>query len=231
MSTVERSTIEALPPLEVGQRLCQAEFHARYEGMPPHISAELIGGVVFMPPMPGSDHGDTNMPVAFWLGLYLRSTPGIRGNINSSTVLNESNEVQPDCSLRILAEHGGQTRTIPEWIEGAPELIVEIARSSRSIDLGRKLEEYRKAGVRDYVVVAIDPNEVFWYVRRGDQLVRLSPGEDGIYRSEAFPGLWLDPVALYRCDLIALSAVVDRGLASPEHGDFVEQLARRRAGN
>jgi Uma2 family endonuclease len=228
MSTVERPTIETIPPLEPGQRLDRPEFHARYEAMPPQTRAELIGGVVFMPPMLGSDHRDANVPVVFWLTLYERATPGVRGNINSSTVLNDQNEVQPDCSLRILDEHGGQTRTIPEWIEGAPELVVEIARSSRSIDLGRKLEEYRKAGVRDYVVVAIDPDEVFWYVPQGDQFVRLSPGEDGIYRSKTFPGLWLDPSALYRRDLIALSAVVDRGLASPEHDAFVDDLARRR---
>jgi Uma2 family endonuclease len=230
MSTVERPTIETIPPLEPGQRLDRAEFHARYEAMPPQTRAELIGGVVFMPPSLGTDHGDSNMPVAFWLSLYERSTPGIRGTINSSTVLNDRNEVQPDCSLRILTEHGGQTRTIPEWIEGAPELVVEISRSSRSIDLGLKREEYRKAGVRDYVVVAIGPNEVFWYVRRGDLFVRLSPGEDGIYRSEAFPGLWLDPSALYRRDLIALSAVLEMGLASPGHATFVEELARRRVG-
>ena len=231
MSTVDRPTIGALPPLEAGQTLDRAEFHARYEAMPIGTRAELIGGVVHMPPMLGSDHGDINMPVAFWLGLYQRGTPGIRGTINTSTVLDDQNEFQPDCSLRIMTEHGGQTRTIPEWIEGAPELVVEISRSSRSVDLGRKLEEYRKAGVRDYVVVAIDPNEVFWHVRRGDQLVRIFPGDGGIYRSEAFPGLWLDPLALYRCDLIALSATVDLGLASPEHADFVLNLERRRAGH
>ena len=229
MSTVERPRPATVPPLEPGQHLDQPEFHERYEAMPPEIRAELIGGVVHMPPMLGSDHGDVNMPVAFWLGSYQRSTPGIRGTINTSTVLNDRNEVQPDCSLRILAEYGGETRTIPQWIQGPPELIVEIARSSRSIDLGRKLEEYRKAGVKEYVVVGLDPDSVYWHVRRGDQLVTMPPGEDGIYRSRVFPGLWLEPLALYRCDLVRLMDVVDRGLASPEHATFVEELARRRA--
>jgi Uma2 family endonuclease len=229
MSTVERPTIGVLPPLEDGQHLDRAEFHARYEAMPLGTRAELIGGVVSMPPMLGSDHGDVNMPVALWLSLYERGTPGVRGNINSSTVLDDQNEFQPDCSLRILTDHGGQTRTIPKWIEGAPELVVEIARSSRPVDLGRKLEEYRKAGVRDYVVVAIDPNEVFWHVQRGGQFVRIPPVEGGIYRSEAFPGLWLDPAALFRRDLIALSAAIERGLASPEHAAFVDELSRRRS--
>ena len=229
MSTVERPIPATVPALEPGQHLDQSTFHERYEAMPPGTRAELIGGVVSMPPMLGSDHGDVNMPVAFWLGCYQRATPGIRGTINTSTVLNDRNEVQPDCSLRILAEYGGESRTIPQWIEGPPELVVEIARSSRSIDLGRKLEEYRKAGVKEYVVVAIDPDEVFWHARRGDQFAKISAGEGGVYRSEVFSGLWLEPSALFRADLVRLMEIVDQGLASPEHEAFVEELARRKA--
>lgn len=35
-----------LPPLENGDRLDQKTFHARYEGMPAHVRAELIEGTV-----------------------------------------------------------------------------------------------------------------------------------------------------------------------------------------
>ena len=230
MSTVERPRTATLPPLVPGEHLDQPTFHERYEAMPPRTRAELIGGVVFMPPMLGSDHGDDHLPVAGLIFLYQAKTPGVRGNLESSTVLNARNEVQPDCSLRILAEYGGQTRTIPKWIEGAPELVIEIARSSRSIDLGPKLEEYRKAGVKEYVVLALDPYEVFWHDRRGDQLIAVPPGDDGLYRSEAFPGLWLDPAAFFRRDSRALIAALERGLASPEHAAFVAELARRRVG-
>jgi Uma2 family endonuclease len=141
-STVEHSRTATLPPLVAGEHLDQSTFHERYEAMPLDTRAELIGGVVFMPPMLGSEHGDENVPVVGLLFLYQRATPGVRANIESSTVLNDRNEVQPDCSLRILSEFGGQTTTIPKWIGGAPELVPENSRSSKSIDLGRKLEEY-----------------------------------------------------------------------------------------
>ena len=229
MSTVEHPRTSTLPPLVVGEHLDQPTFHERYEAMPPHTRAELIGGVVYMPPMLGSEHGDVNVPVVGLLFLSQRATPGVRANIESTTVLNDRNEVQPDCSLRILTELGGQTTTIPKWIGGAPELVVEISRSSRSIDLGPKLQEYQEAGVKEYVVFALDPDEVLWHVRRGDQLLAIPPGDDGFYRSEAFPGLWLDPKAMIRRDLDALIVALDRGLASPEHAAFVEELARRRA--
>ena len=200
MSTVERQTITAIPPLEAGQRLDRVEFHARYEAMPPSTRAELIGGVVYMPPMLGSDHGDDHVPVAGIFFIYQSATMGVRANIESTTVLNDRNEVQPDCSLRILAAYGGQTTTVPKWIEGAPELVIEISRSSRAIDLGPKLEEYQRAGVREYVVLALDPDEVFWYEGSDEGFTRSDPGEDGVYRSKVFPGLWFDPAAYFRGD-------------------------------
>jgi hypothetical protein len=43
--------------------------------------------------------------------------------------------------------------------------------------------------VLEYVVRAIEPDEVFWFVLRNGRFVDLPPGPDGIYRSEVFPGL------------------------------------------
>jgi Uma2 family endonuclease len=229
MSTVEHPRTATLPPLVIGEHLDQPTFHERYEAMPSNTRAELIGGIVYMPPMLGSEHSDDHVSVVGLLFLYQRAAPGVRANIESSTVLNDRNEVQPDCSLRILADYGGQTTTIPKWIEGAPELVVEISRSSRSIDLGPKLQEYQEAGVKEYVVFALDPDEVIWHERRGDKLVAIPPRDDGLYHSKAFPGLWLDPKAMIRRDLDALIVALDCGLASPEHAAFVEELARRRA--
>ncbi len=45
-------------------------------------------------------------------------------------------------------------------------------------------------------------------------------------RSTAYPGLWLDPAALLRGDLARVLAVVQQGLITPEHADFVNRLAR-----
>jgi hypothetical protein len=65
--------------------------------------------------------------------------------------------------------------------------------------------------------VTLDPNEVHWHVRPGPQLVRVRPGRDGLYRSKVFPGLWLDPVALLNQDIAGVLAVLERGVATPEH--------------
>ena len=86
-------------------------------------------------------------------------------------------------------------------------------------------------GVQEYVVRALEPDEVLWFVLRKGRLVELSPGSDGILRSEIFPGLWLDPAALLAGNTRRLREVLDLGLATPEHAAFVARLeeAVRRA--
>ncbi len=228
MSTVERNKTPVIPRLVAGERLDRTTFHDRYEAMPPDLTAELIGGVVHMPPPAGPEHGDNNAPVAFWLTIYEAATPGVRVSINTSTALDDRGEPQPDVSLRILPEFGGQSRFDRRYIDGAPELIVEVARTTRTIDLGPKLEDYRRGGVLEYIVLALDPDELFWFERRGDQLEPAAANDDGLYRSKAFPGLWLDPTALLRRDLMGLRSALERGIASPDHADFVAKLARKR---
>ncbi|MGZ3489288.1 MAG: Uma2 family endonuclease, partial [Isosphaeraceae bacterium] len=69
------------------------------------------------------------------------------------------------------------------------------------------------------------PDEILWYVLRQGRLVELPPSADGILRSEAFPGHWLDPQALLAGDTRRLRGVLDQGLATVEHGEFVARLA------
>lgn len=50
--------------------------------------------------------------------------------------LGPNTEPQPDVYLRILPEHGGQSATTADdYVEGPPELIVEVSYSSWSLDL------------------------------------------------------------------------------------------------
>jgi Uma2 family endonuclease len=230
MSSVDRPAARPVPRLVAGQRLDQPTFHARYEAMPPGTRAELIGGVVYMPSPLSDDHGATGDDVALWLGHYRRFTPGLRGGLGTTTILGDSGEAQPDHQLRVLPEYGGQARVEDGYVSGAPELIVEIARSSKPYDLDDKRRDYERAGVREYVVVALDPNQVHWFAQRDGRFVDWSPGPDGVFRSGAFPGLWLDAAALFAGDLERLIHVLDQGLDTPEHAAFVAELAARRIG-
>jgi Uma2 family endonuclease len=214
------------PPLENGDRLTRAEFERRYEAMPHLKKAELIEGVVFMPsPVRQRRHGRPHHHINTWLGVYEAGTPGVEGGDNSTTRLDLDTEPQPDVVLFIQPERGGKVRiSADDYIEGAPELVVEVAASKVSIALNAKLQVYCRNGVCEYIVWRVLDQDIDWFVLREGQYDRLQPGADGLYRSEIFPGLWLDAAALLRGDLATVLAAVQRGIASPEHAAFVAKL-------
>ena len=212
-------------PLVEGERLDQPSFHARYEAMPPGTRAELIGGVVFLPSPVVRAHGQALISAIAWLSDYAENTPGVEVLDHAMTILGSRSEPQPDALLRILPECGGRTRTEGAFVRGAPELVVEIAKATRYIDLGPKLVDYEQAGVLEYVVRAMDPDEVLWFRQEQGCLVATPADADGLHRSATFPGLWLDPQALLRGDTQRLRALLDQSLSTVEHAALVARLA------
>ncbi len=225
MSTVEHAeTKTLLPPLVAGEQLDQPTFHERYEAMPDGTWAELVGGVVYMPSPVRNEHGEYDEDLALWTGLYKKSTKGVRSGKNATVILGPFGEVQPDAHLRIPQALGGQTKIERGYIVGAPELVIEIARSSRSYDLNQKKDEYAQAGGLEYIVVELDPDRVHWFVLRDGKFEELPADADGIHRSLIFPGLWLDADALLAEDMDRLVEVLDQGLATPAHAAFAAKL-------
>jgi Uma2 family endonuclease len=159
-----------------------------------------------------------------WLCVYEARTPGLVLGDNSTVRLDLDNEPQPDVLLLVDPALGGQaTISEDDYVEGAPELVGEIASSSASYDVGVKLRAYRRNGVREYVVHRVLDGKVDWYVLRDGSYVKLSP-DDGILKSEVFPGLWLDAAAFVRGDIATVLDVLAEGLATAEHGEFVQSL-------
>jgi hypothetical protein len=197
--------------------------------MPPGVRAELIGGIVYMPSPQQIRHSRYHLKLARWLGEYEEETPGVEAYVNATQILGDDAEPQPDASLLVLPEYGGQTWVQKGYLAGASEWLGEISDATESIDLNSKKSDYEKAGVREYMVAATRSAEVFWFIRRRGKFKPLAPGTDGIFRSEVFPGLWLDPQAFLRRDRKRLLAVLRQGLASPEHAAFVAKLAAKKA--
>ena len=155
--------------------------------------------------------------------------PPVEAGDNGSVRLDLDNEPQPDGYLIVLPEHGGQARiSKDDYIEGAPELVAEVASSSASDDLGKKLNAYRRNGVREYVVSGVLDRQVDWFVNRDGRFELMPPSADGILRSTVFPGLWLDPNALVHGEKTRVKSILQQGLDSAEHADFVARLERAR---
>lgn len=213
---------------ENGDHLSRREFHRRYLKMPEVKGAELIEGIVFMPsPVRRKKHGRPHQVIGTWIGNYEIATPGTESLDNCSVFLDDENEPQPDTCLRILPDFGGQTKDTPDdYVEGAPELIVEISGSSASVDLHRKKRAYQRNGVREYVVWLTEEQRFRWFVLRGSEYAEIEPDEGGVYRSEVFPGLWLDAKAALQFDLRAVAQTLADGASSQEHVAFCAQLSK-----
>ena len=72
---------------------------------------------------------------------------------------------------------------------------------------------------------------LFFSEQRSITAVRMVPvpEDDGTLRSTVFPGLWLDPSALVEEDFDRLLEVLQSGLDSPEHAEFVARLREKAA--
>jgi Putative restriction endonuclease len=217
---------ETLPVLESGDHLTRQEFERRYDAMPELKKAELIEGIVYMgSPVRLQKHGRPHVHVCTWLGFYESLTPGVFAGDNVSVRLDDDNMPQPDGLLIIDTGRGGQaTVTDDDYIEHGPELVVEVAASTVSMDLNTKLRVYRRHNVREYIVWRVLDRAIDWFILREGEFVRLAPGADGITRSVVFPGLWLDPKALVEADLARVLDVLRQGIADPAHEAFVNRL-------
>jgi Uma2 family endonuclease len=213
-----------VPPLENGDRLTRAEFERRYHAMPHVKKAELIEGVVYMPsPVRVRSHGAPHGKIMGWLANYCAATPGVDFADNSTLRLDPDNEPQPDAMLWI--EGGRSAVSEDDYMEGSPELVVEIAGSSASYDLHAKRHVYRRNGVREYLVWSVLENAFYWFRLQDEEYAAQRPDAGGIIESSVFPGLRLNVLALLDGDLAKVLADLQDGLNSPAHAAFVQHLA------
>jgi Uma2 family endonuclease len=218
-----------LQPLENGAHLSAFEFIRRYDAMPEVKKAELVNGIVYMAsPIQLDQHGEPDALIQTWLGTYGIATFGVKHATNSTTRLGPDDVPQPDALLRILPECGGQARLDAKgYLQGAPELVIEVAASSTSIDAREKLASYRRAGVREYLLWRTMDQAVDWWLLENDEYHPLPAGTDRIIHSRVFPGLWLDVAALIARDGVKLMAKLREGLESAEHAGFEADLRKR----
>ena len=234
IATAERVTrkpspAEAVALLYSGARMDREAFHELYGLTPETFKAELIDGEVHVASPVSARHGAPHANLIGWMFIYMSETPDVEVYDNTTSVLDGESETQPDAAMRILEACGGQTRVDADgYIRGAPELVVEVAQSTASIDLGKKKTAYEKAGVREYLVASLKEKTAHWFARRTAGFEPIAATRNGILRSECFPGLWLAERDFFESRIGIFIEKLRRGLASPEHAAFVAELNSRR---
>jgi Uma2 family endonuclease len=167
-----------------------------------------------------------------WLGSYVVAVPEVDIADNTTVRLDFENEVQPDALLRLEPDLGGRSRIDEDgYVVGPPELIMEVAASSTAYDLHDKRRVYARNGVQEYLVVQVYEQRVDWFSLEEGVYQSLKPDDEGVLRSQVFPGLWLQADDFWAGDLAAMLAVLQQGLASAEHAAFVAQLQAQVSGD
>jgi Uma2 family endonuclease len=221
------SPLFTTPPLINGDKLTRYEFERRYSTTSKIKKAELIEGIVYIMPaaLRFRSHGQPHGQILTWLGTYEVMTPGTALGVEPTVRLDTDNEFQPDAILIINPTAGGQTKiTEDDYIEGAPELVIEIAASSTAIDLHSKKQVYRRNGVKEYIVWQVLDNKLTWFTLEKGEYLELIPDEQGIIKSQMFPGLWLSVNDLLAEKMINVLNVLQTGLQSSAHRDFINKL-------
>jgi Uma2 family endonuclease len=180
-----------LPRLESGDRLTRDEFHRRYLASTEIKKAELVEGVVYVASPVSAYHAQPHGWVVTWLGNYQARYPETTMVDNATVILDAENELQPDaCLWRV--EPSGPRLNADGYIEGAPQLVVEIALSSASYDLHDKLRAYERNGVGEYIVWRVSDGAIDWFRLQDGAFERIAPDTSGVIESTTFRGLRLN---------------------------------------
>ncbi len=192
---------DLLPPLREGERMTSDEFMRRWEAIPDLKHAELLDGVVHMPSPVGYRHNVVHPRIISWLIQYADATPGCQVGADGTWRMGPDSVPQPDATLRILTR--GQSKVEKNYLTGAPELAVEVAYSSSARDLGIKSDIYRRYGVREYLVILAQENEVLWREVVKGRYRKLTPDSQG------------DPLRSVPRSVPGHRRTLGRGLAAP----------------
>ncbi len=132
---------------------------------------EIVDGVLFMAPSPGSSHQDAVLWIAHYLQIHVRLAGLGRVYVAPfDVVLAPGVVVQPDVMVILNDE---SNKITPSRIVGAPSLVVEVSSPATiGYDRREKQNAYARTGVREY-----------WIVHPGEQTVEVLSLEGGEYSS------------------------------------------------
>jgi Uma2 family endonuclease len=222
MAAIPNRIAEPAREFIAGERMSRERFIALWDRLPNVRFAELIDGEVFLASPVSVPHGDYHGSLSGIARAYCLSTPGCRVVLTPTWYLLDS-APQPDMCLRILPEYGGRSSIDGRFGSGPPELVAEVTFSSHTIDYGRKLHLYERAGVPEYITIDVLDRVIRWRVLEGGKYKALR-AQRGVFKSRVFPGFWLAARAFWPDNGEALRKTLEAGLATPEHAAFVARL-------
>ena len=188
--------LDTQPPPRL--RMSEAEFDAFVHQCDENVGLEWVDGEVIMTPPASAKHVALAGLILQLLGIFARQR-------NAGTVLGPELQIRHPSMRRrrvpdVLFVSNARLNIIKEmWIEGAPDLIVEIvSKDSVARDWREKYLEYEAAGVREYWIVDPLSRRVEAYALEPDGHYRTIEPSQGIIRSTVLACFYLNPDWLWQ---------------------------------
>lgn len=146
-------------PLTENKRYTAEEFLA----LQPDTNelCELLEGEIVMQAAPNIMHQRISREVSYKLVSFIKSKGGRCEVFNAPTdvMIDDENVVQPDIFIGCDPD-----RFDKQKYNGAPDFVIEIVSSNATDDYSRKLDLYKRSGVREYWIIDPGSERVVVYI-------------------------------------------------------------------
>lgn len=151
-----------------------------WEALPEDVRAELMDGQIYFMAQPMIVHEDIASALTVDFFNFIRTNHGkchvYTGNAAVWLFKDKHNMLVPDVCVVCDQDKLGR-----KWVNGAPDLVVEIlSPSNRKYDMVDKLEKYEAAGVREYWIVDPENRKVYVYNFEDEKLLYLYTFDDKV---------------------------------------------------
>ena len=152
---------------------------------------EILGGKIYNMARSTTNHSRIIGNISRIFGNFLRGKKFEAFSAGVDVKFDEKNTTVPDvmivCNKNIIKE---------KWIEGAPDLIVEVrSPSTARRDIGYKKDLYQKFGVKEYWLISPPERSILVYLLK-----------DGVYELDNIYQIY-DDVGLYGMDEEEINAI------------------------
>ena len=161
---------------------------------------ELDDGVLYIMASGTRDH----QFLVFEFGLHLRNyidsfeQPVAHFYHELTTILSRELQRAPEPDI-VLVREGRPGVLESRWVEGAPDIVVEILSTDRSRDLVRKRQIYAEAGVLEYWLIDPGSDTVTQLeLQNGEYIERAVLGADNTLTTPLLPGLSIPLAEIFR---------------------------------
>ena len=161
---------------------------------------ELDDGVLYIMPTGTRDHQFLHFQIGWHIQNYLNEFDELPAHFyqEMTTILSRELERAPEPDIVIVLE-GRPGILESRWVEGAPDIVIEILSIDRNRDLVRKRQIYAEAGVLEYWPVdPLNDTVTQLELRDGEYIERTVLGAEDTLTTPLLPGLSIPLTDIFR---------------------------------